>query len=452
MRKLKWLLMILFVGIGVPAVIAQECQAIVDDVLEMSSTACEATGRNEVCYGHDSVSAEASADSDPFNFDEQGDIVGLQAINTMELSPFDETSWGIVIVRAQAQIPDTIPGQNVTIVLVGDVEFENEGFAGDGIHAFHFDTGISAGRCSDLTTLDGIMIQTPEAAGLITLSINGTEVTLGSTAFFQTITHGDDLTALRISMLDGNGFITVADDTTRIDAAEQTHIVLDENLNAAEPPTPAESFDTAELATLYEFVQSLEFEDAACMVATDSADSAALHVGPGTNRTQRAWLEPNQPVTVTGVSDDGLWWQLDKFEAFPAGADSVLELWVAVADVTTSGDCSGIQSASAPPIVAPVQPTAATTEEANVSTDPQARINYWADNYVLNSDNPCTNINWDIEYVNAIYLVEASLGTIPLTGISNSYWVCPSGTTTYYIRVIYNDRSSQDFPITLHFE
>ena len=472
MRKLKWIIPFFLIIVSVSSTVAQQCLSIVTEALARAAEDCTLTERNEVCYGYINVIALPNADADTFDFDEQGDIAPFEQIGVMELSPFNEATaeWGVVIARVQAQLPDTLPGQNVTIVFFGGVSLQNEGVDVAGVQAFRFETGIGAERCIGLPP-DGIIIDTPDDATLLTFGINGVEVTLGSTAFLQTFSpEGSDEALLRIGMLEGLGFITADGQTTRIADGEETTIPLDANLEANGAPSPASTFDTSELGVMAAFVENLEFDNSAapvetvsvpCTVSTDTAFSAGLRVGPGENRTQRAWLTANRPVTVTGVSDDGEWWQLDKFEAFPSGANSVVELWVHVDDVVASGDCANIGAADAPPIIAPPQPQTAsptpsddTDEPIVIITEdaPEPIIQIWTEDVEGSNRIACTNINWHIEYVSAMYLVGASPQPQPLSGITGSYEVCPRVTTTYYIRIVYTDGSQEDFPVVVHRE
>ena len=202
------------------------------------------------------------------------------------------------------------------------------------------------------------------------------------------------------------------------------------------------------------------------MVATTEANSAGLRVGPGSNRTMRTWLAPNRQGTVTGISDDGEWWQVDKHEAFPSGANSVVELWVRVDEVTATGDCALIGAADAPAIIAPPSqpltisptPTDEGDEPISVATEEAQEpiVEIWTEDVDGSSSSAtstfetCTNINWYIEYVSAMYLIGDSPQPVPLAGITGSYQVCPHITTTYYIRVVYTDGTQEDFPVVVH--
>jgi hypothetical protein len=471
MLKLKLFIPFFLIIMTVSSTLAQQCLSIVTDALERAGAECLQTKRNEICYGYNNIVALPNANPDTFNFDEHGDIAPVDQIEVMELSPFNEENeeWGIAIARVQAQLPDTLPGQNVTIVFFGGVSVQNEGVNADGVQAFRFETGIGTERCLGLPP-DGIIIETPEDATVLTFDINGTEVTLGSTAFLQTFSENDGSeTMLRIGMLEGLGFISANGQTTRIADGQQTLIPLDANLQAVGAPEPASEFDSGTLDIMTAFIEGLAFEDAEsetealtgepCTVSTTEESSAGLRVGPGLNRTMRTWLIPHREVTVTGISDDGEWWQVDKFEAFPSGANSVVELWVRVDEVTATGDCSLIGAADAPPIIAPPQgvtvsptpgddddePIIVVTEELN-----EPIVTYSLEDVESSSSRfQCTNINWYVEYVGAMYLVGDSPQPVPLAGIRGSYEVCPHVTTTYYLRIVYTNGTQEDFPIVV---
>jgi hypothetical protein len=119
-----FLLALLVVGY----VAAQEdCPAFVADLLENVDELCSGAQRNEVCYGNAELAAEFWSDAEDIAFSEPADIVpaaDVRAISGSALNLDDET-MGVALMRLQASLPDTIPGQNVTFLLVGDVEVTN---------------------------------------------------------------------------------------------------------------------------------------------------------------------------------------------------------------------------------------------------------------------------------------------------------------------------------------
>lgn len=104
--------------------------------------------------------------------------------------------------------------------------------------------------------------------------------------------------------------------------------------------------------------EAVETEAVACFVSTETARTATVRVGPGTNRTSLLFLNVGTDYPVTGrfVADDGtVWYQLDKLVVDPN--TSAAELWVAQSDVNETGDCDLVGEASAPPI-RPIIPSA----------------------------------------------------------------------------------------------
>ena len=124
------MMVLLFISLSVSAFsFAQEgaCPNIVEGAIDSLAQYCEGTGRDQVCYGHNAVTAAAQPDASDFSFESVGDITQLAAVASMRLTPMDTSvgHWGVVLMRAQANIPDTVPGQNVTFILFGDTEIRN---------------------------------------------------------------------------------------------------------------------------------------------------------------------------------------------------------------------------------------------------------------------------------------------------------------------------------------
>ncbi|RMG89894.1 MAG: hypothetical protein D6712_00920, partial [Chloroflexi bacterium] len=238
------LLSLLFL-LGGAATLAQNeddiCPIIVQEALEATDAACQDTGRNEACYGNISIDAEPREDVADFTFEQQGDKVAVTAIDALTLSPFDaETeAWGVALLRLQANLPDTLPGQNVTFLLFGDVELVNEG---DAMEAFLFRSGIGDAPC-EAAPDSGILVNTPEGVGEVTFTVNQIQVTLGSIAFIQA-EAGEDFT---IGMLEGHGAIEAEGETVTFETGELVRVPLDEDLMPAGPPSEPEPFDTGVL-------------------------------------------------------------------------------------------------------------------------------------------------------------------------------------------------------------
>jgi hypothetical protein len=109
------------------------------------------TGRNAICYGNASITVESRVGD--VVFAEVGDIADVAQIQAVTLAPYSaqEATWGVALMRLQANLPDSLPGQNVTIVALGDVALTN--------------SVANAGATLDVTmTANGRMRSTPTTA------------------------------------------------------------------------------------------------------------------------------------------------------------------------------------------------------------------------------------------------------------------------------------------------
>jgi hypothetical protein len=105
----------------------EDCPAIVRTALDTANQQCSATGRNEACYGNILLDAQPQPGVTDLQFSQPGDTTPVEAIKTLHLSPLDQATnqWGVAVMRIQADLPDTLPGQNVTFLLFGDVQITN---------------------------------------------------------------------------------------------------------------------------------------------------------------------------------------------------------------------------------------------------------------------------------------------------------------------------------------
>jgi hypothetical protein len=173
---------------GITAAQEATCPNIVSEALTMVQEVCREIGRNQACYGNLRLTAEGQPNAENFVFEQTGDIVNAADILRLDLTPLDEASgdWGVVIMALQVNLPNTLPGQNVTFILFGDVELENAATTAQSpLQAFYLRTGIGAPACEEAPE-SGLLVQTPEGVEEVLFNINGVDVSLGSTVLFQT--------------------------------------------------------------------------------------------------------------------------------------------------------------------------------------------------------------------------------------------------------------------------
>lgn len=236
------------------------CPTTVDEAILALNDICFSVGRNQACYGNGDIVAIPQSGVN-INFGVPGDTAIVDDIESMSLSPYDMgvDDWGIALLVLQADLPDTLPGQNVTMLLFGDVSLANDG------GAYYFTSGIGTPSCNQAP--NGVLIQTPEGVGEVNLTMNGINIALGSTAYLGTLE--EDI--LTFALLEGNSTLSIDGSEVELVTEEFTTIELDEEGNAMgefTEPTPIEDLELPTLPTLL-LPEDIDAE------STDDADSAS---------------------------------------------------------------------------------------------------------------------------------------------------------------------------------
>jgi len=296
-------------------VIAQEesaCSIIVPEVIATLSDLCADTERNQVCYGNLTLVAEPQPDVTDLQFDSPGDIEDVVKIHSLTLSPLDEDvpEWGVALMKLQANLPDVMPGQNVTVLLFGDVELINavepENTEQPPMQAFYLRSGIGDSPCDEAPE-SGVLIQTPRGVGMVVLTVNGVDILFGSTVFLQA--QPDD--ALYIYLLDGWATATAFDEERIVPVNSYVTVPLDENLTPSGPPTTPNAYPSAAMNAvtnieddLWPSEASLVFNMAHCGEVDPQVGQSVLFmqgVFCSTDEAEaRQALVRNYPISIDG--------------------------------------------------------------------------------------------------------------------------------------------------------
>ena len=164
------------------------CDQLVTLATTTVGVVCNNLGRNQACYGNKLVTVDFRPNVNA-SFTQSGDKVDLLSIQRLQTSALNRATndWGIAILKAQADLPDALPGQNVTFLLFGDTSIDNPS---PDMRAVTVQTRIGAVECANAPA-SAVMIQSPEGSQ-VSMNINGADVTLGSTAY---ITANPDTSA-----------------------------------------------------------------------------------------------------------------------------------------------------------------------------------------------------------------------------------------------------------------
>jgi hypothetical protein len=177
-------------GIPSQAQTGGTCPPAITAAVASIGAACNNLDRNSACYGNFNVQATFSQPVDASIFDQPSDRAPLDLFQSIRTAPFATSGaeWGVAVLNLQADIPNALPGQVVTIMLLGDTQMQNvaDPNAQTPMQAFTFSTGI-APSCAQIPP-SSLVVQGPRGL-VVDLSINGANVRLGSTAVLRTDDH-----------------------------------------------------------------------------------------------------------------------------------------------------------------------------------------------------------------------------------------------------------------------
>ncbi len=353
------------------------CETVVLDTLNEVQDLCSATGRNQACVGNLQVSAtpiENLSEAYPFNFTNVGDIVDIATVDSFQLAPLDTAAgvWGVAFMLVQADIPDSLPGQNVSMLLFGDVEINNTAITNPDLlldyrpmQAFYFSSGIGEQRCNAIPDT-GILIETPDIDAQITLSINEVIVQLGSTAFFSL----SDQQTLDIDLIEGSALVSAENQTQLMTTGQRISVPVDENFIASAPPNraipipdgipslPMPDINNEEPAPLATPISTPAGntnggtsdrpplpETGQCVLRSfDEDNNPNVRSGPSTEFGISSFILPTELYPVIGRTEESDWYQISTG-------------WIAGFVTERGGDCDNIPITYIPPTATPM-PTA----------------------------------------------------------------------------------------------
>lgn len=289
----RWVVVAAFLVLSVAVaagVTAQEtCSSFVNQALAQLSNNCGDLSRNSACYGFDHVMATFFAPLTPDAFTQPNDRVDLESLQSITTSPLDvQTSqWGIAVIKAQANLPDALPGQAVTFLLLGDVHLQTgveQGSDMQPMQAVYFTTGIGDTRCSDAPQ-SSLIIQGPKDI-TVDLRVNGANIRLGSTAIFRSTANN----TMECGVIDGAA--RVGGGNQVIPAGFAARVPLDEQLN-----TNGDWGDN----------QPLEGQDAEALQILRDVPEGVLNYAPDVpTPNEISLLAVLDPVVVTSLDPDEL--------------------------------------------------------------------------------------------------------------------------------------------------
>jgi hypothetical protein len=175
------------------------CQSVLNAALKSLVSDCMILDRNNACYGSNLVSARPRGNAQ-LTFATPGDKVSIHDIESLSTSPMDFTgeSWGLSLLKLQANLPDAMPGQNVMFLVYGDTNVQNT--SGD-MRAFYFSSGLGNLNCKEAP--DGIIVRSPNHT-VVSFTANGVEITIASTIAMRATPNQ----TMEVQLLEGRAQVT----------------------------------------------------------------------------------------------------------------------------------------------------------------------------------------------------------------------------------------------------
>jgi uncharacterized protein YgiM (DUF1202 family) len=232
----------LFLLIITTAVSAQaaDCVAILQQAISNANEACATVGRNQACLGNGTINAQLQPGFESASFSQAGDIIDAAAIQSITSTSSDDT-WGVTVLRLQMNMADHLEDQNVTVLLLGDVQL-NDPSAVVVEEAVEAATPVPEPVTLDVTANGTANVRSgPSKNDGVIASLSGDDVVTGNG-------RNADNTWIRIELADGEGWVfadlvTVDGDVSTLNVVEAAEVVESTEIEAEAPKAPLSAFN-----------------------------------------------------------------------------------------------------------------------------------------------------------------------------------------------------------------
>jgi hypothetical protein len=156
------------------------------------------------------------------------------------------------------------------------------------MQAFYFESGMHDSACPEAPD-SGLLIQTPEGVGQVTLLINEVDIQLGSTVYFQAQPGAEMI----VSVVEGSARVESAGVVHTAAAGTQISVPMDADMRPAGPPSEPRPYDQAALMALP--LRLLE-RTVSIHPPLTPKEALAFDAGPVYEETVVEPVEPNEPA------------------------------------------------------------------------------------------------------------------------------------------------------------
>ncbi|MBX3085382.1 MAG: hypothetical protein KF716_27355 [Anaerolineae bacterium] len=234
---------------------ANGCAELFQRAMDTLHNSCAEVGRNEACYGNQSIMATLRDSA--LSFNSVGERVNVAEIERLTASALDlETQhWGLSLLKLKVNLPDTLPGANVTFLIHGGTSVEN--VSGD-MQVFYFTSSLGEPQCKQMPP-SAIVVHSPNHER-VTFVANGVEVNVGSTVVMSAQPNA----SMDVYLVEGSATLTAGGRAVALQPNEMTSIPLggSDGLQAVGAPSvPTTQVSDAITSSLITDVDDLFDED-----------------------------------------------------------------------------------------------------------------------------------------------------------------------------------------------
>lgn len=373
-----------------PPVDDATCSANVTQAIIAVGEACQSLGRNQACYGNQMLEASFREDADTTNiiFSNSGDIADLSTIQRISTTAYNVTTgtWGVAVIKAQANLPAALPGQNVTFLMYGDATVENPT---PDMNIVRIQTRVGGVSCETLPN-SAVVIQSPRGQN-VTLNVNGADIIMGSTVRFVAEENGE----MRVSTIEGSAVVNALGVKRVVPTGFGVVLPLGgaDGLTVIGEPSPLRTFDPAEMETIPFSLLDEEIEI--------SSERACL---PPAGWTHTYRVSPGDTLSGIAVRANVSLQELQTANCIENAARILLGQSLAVPSIVPTL----VPTATPTPTPSPTPTPTLTPVLASITASPQAI--YYGN---------CTTIEWQVYGPENIYVM------------LNGYRVDPLGRESY---------------------
>ena len=453
MRKIIFWIVPIYLLIGVLHVVQAQatCPDLVLQAVQTVGTSCAALSRNSICYGNRRIDTVLTRPLGIDFFNEPSDQIQLVDVQSLHTAPLDleEEEWGIAVMNLQANLPEVLPGQVVTLLVIGDAEVRNDAPRPvRNVPAIAVSTAASLyaqpdSNASILSALDAGALLSP-----VGISADGAWLRVGYADLFGWVSRDSTGTVIE-------GSLPIVDAQTPLPMQAFTFRAAVGGPRCAEAPPAVLVMQGPEQVQVNLTVNGAQMQLGSTAVLWQLADEQMqLAVLDGDITLPDGTTIPRGFTASAGIDDDGKvisqWTEPRPLTVFEVAMLLPLENFPSTMlnypiNVPEEGEELPTATLLPSPTRAPTRfiPRATfTPTPLPPSPTPVPQVSFTADAQVLDYGQ-CTTLRWASENIDSVYF--EGQGTV---GIS-SQEVCPRQTQTFVLLVYFRDGTQQTYSLTI---